>query len=438
MTSPARLIVQPGGRLGGLLRVPGDKSISHRAVMLGSIAHGTTAVSGCLMGEDVRATIAAFRAMGVVIEAHDDGRLAIEGRGYAALTRPAAALDMGNSGTSIRLLAGLLAGAGFDAVMTGDESLQRRPMRRVTEPLALMGARISTQDDGTPPLRLDPASRLRGIRYELPVASAQVKSAILLAALHAEGRTAVVEPAATRDHTERMLRAFGVDVASEGDAITLDGGQELAATSIVVPGDISSAAFFLVGAAMTEGAELTLQGVGVNPTRTGVIDILRLMGADIALSQERSMGAEPVADITVRGSRLHAIDVPSELVPRAIDEFPVLFAAAACAEGVTRLVGAGELRHKESDRLATMSAGLRALGTSVVTSADGIEITGDPDGLGGGYVESNGDHRIAMAFAVAALKARGAIEIGDCAAIGTSFPGFVETARAVGLDISPG
>ncbi len=436
MTTPEHLIVEPGGRLRGLLRVPGDKSISHRAVMLGSIAHGITEVNGCLLGADVRVTIAAFRALGVQITEQADGRVTIVGRGFAQLTAPAAQLDMGNSGTSIRLLAGLLAGAGFAAVMTGDESLRRRPMRRVTEPLELMGACISSDDDGRPPLRIMPASHLCGIRYRLPVASAQVKSAILLAGLHAEGHTCVVEPMPTRDHTERMLRAFGVELEVESGEITVEGGQELAATTLTVPGDISSAAFFLAGAAMEDGSELTVQDCGINPTRTGAIHILRRMGADIVLSNERCTGSEPLADISVRGCRLHGIDIPSDLVPSAIDEFPALFVAAACAEGVTRLVGAGELRHKESDRIEAMAAGLRVLGTKVATSTDGIEIIGSVDGFSGGSIDCRGDHRVAMAFAMAALRAREPVEIIDCAAIGTSFPDFSETARRAGLNLS--
>jgi 3-phosphoshikimate 1-carboxyvinyltransferase len=435
MTMPERFIVEPGGRLGGRLQIPGDKSISHRAVMLGSIADGTTEVTGCLLGDDIRATIAAFRAFGVPITEHADGRLTITGRGFAGLTTPAGQLDMGNSGTSMRLLAGLLAGSGFEVVLTGDQSLRRRPMRRITEPLTLMGARIES-DDGMPPLRIAPPSYLRAIRYRLPVASAQVKSAILLAGLQAEGRTAVVEPVPTRDHTERMLQAFGAELEIASGEISIEGGQGLAATAITVPADLSSAAFFLVGAAMVEGSELLVQGVGVNPTRTGAIQILRQMGGDIVLSNERFAGSEPVADIHVRGSRLHGVDIRSDLVPIAIDEFPALFIAAACAEGTTRLVGAAELRHKESDRIAAMAAGLRILGTKVSTSTDGIEIIGNPAGFGGGSVDSRGDHRVAMAFAVAAVRAREPIEVIDCAAIGTSFPGFLETARKAGLNLS--
>jgi 3-phosphoshikimate 1-carboxyvinyltransferase len=435
MTVADRIRVEAGGCLRGELQVPGDKSISHRAVMLGSIAYGTTEISGCLMGEDVRSTIAAFRAMGVAIDEHDDGRLSITGRGVGALTEPVAHLDLGNSGTSIRLLAGLLAGTRLAVTMTGDRSLLARPMRRVTDPLAMMGARISTGKNGTPPLTIMAGSSLQAIRYELPVASAQVKSAILLAGLHADGQTCVVEPVPTRDHTERMLSAFGINLEMTPGEIKIDGGQDLTGTAVVVPGDISSAAFFLVGAAIVEGSEVILKDVGVNPTRTGVIEILRQMGATIILSNERSTGSEPIADITVRGARLAGIDIPPDLVPSAIDEFPALFVAAACAKGTTRLVEAGELRHKESDRIDVMADGLRSLGVGVNTRADGVEILGSESGFNAGQIASRGDHRVAMAFAMAGLKATGPIEITDCAAIATSFPGFVESARPLGLNV---
>jgi 3-phosphoshikimate 1-carboxyvinyltransferase len=431
------LIVSPGGQLGGEINVPGDKSISHRAVMLGAIANGTTEIRGCLLGEDVRATIAAFRAMGVSIEEQDGGRLTIHGRGFAALRKPDNCLDMGNSGTSIRLLCGLLAGAGFDVTMTGDHSLQGRPMRRVTDPLLQMGAKIETSDSGTPPLSIRGRSALSAIRYTLPMASAQVKSAVLLAALNATGHTHVIEPVATRDHTEKMLRAFGVVVETTVEEITLVGGQPLRATSITVPRDISSAAFFLIGAAIVPGSEVTLTGVGINPTRTGVLEILRQMGADIRLSHKRTAGSEPVADITIRGAPLHGIDVPTELIPSAIDEFPAIFIAAACAKGVTRLLDANELRHKESDRIDAMAVGLATLGVGVTTTENSIEIEGSERPLRGGSIDSRGDHRIAMAFAMAALRGNQAIEINDCAVIRTSFPGFAELARRAGLNIAP-
>ena len=431
-----RLTVWPSGTLHGELQVPGDKSISHRAVMLGSIAIGTTDITGCLMGDDVRSTIAAFRAMGVLIKEQGSGRLSIEGRGWDGLVVPSNQLDMGNSGTSIRLMAGLLAGAGISATMSGDRSLRARPMRRVVEPLALMGAIADTQPDGTPPLTIFSKSDLRAIKYKLPVASAQVKSAILLAGLRAIGETCVVEPVRTRDHTERMLRAFGVELTVDAGVIRMNGPQDLTATTIEVPGDISSAAFFIVGAAMTEGSTVTIRNVGVNPTRRGVIEILRQMGAKIVLSNERFAGSEPLADLTVYGSKLTGINIPVSLVPGAIDEFPVLFVAAACAKGITRLVEAGELRHKESDRITVMARGLQTLGVKLTTSADGIQIFGNERGFTAGSVDSRGDHRVAMAFSIAALKASGPIEVTGCSAIATSYPGFVEAALQLGLKLS--
>ena len=428
------LVAQPGGVLRGVLTVPGDKSISHRAVMLGAIAAGITEVRDCLLGEDVRATIGAFRALGVRIDELEGGRLLrVHGVAMDGLRNPSEVLDCGNSGTSMRLLTGIVAGAGLTATLTGDDSLQRRPMRRVTEPLSQMGAVLSSAANGTPPLRVGPSPRLLAIDYVLPVASAQVKSAILLAGLFAHGTTCVTEPARTRDHTERMLRGFGVSLTQAGERICLAGGQTLRATSITVPADISSAAFFLVGAALAGRDVVTVKAVGINPTRTGVLEILRLMGASITCENLREIGGEPIADITVRPGPLHGIDVPPALVPLAIDEFPVLFVAAACAQGHTRVTGAEELRHKESDRIATMASGLRALGAQVTTLPDGIEIEGGP--LHGGVIESHGDHRIAMAFAMASLRASAPITIHGCAAIATSFPTFVSLARGAGLAI---
>ncbi len=434
MTDDVIFEVQPGGRLRGELRVPGDKSISHRAVMLGSLARGTTRVRGFLDGADCIATRDAFRAMGVAIDGPEQGALTVRGMGVHGLRAPAGPLYLGNSGTSMRLLAGLLAGQRFDSLLTGDASLSRRPMRRVTEPLARMGAHIETSPDGTPPLRIRGGQRLHGIDYALPVASAQVKSSLLLAGLYAEGETCVTEPAPTRDHTERMLRGFGYPVHSAGRRICLAGGGELDATDIDVPADISSAAFFLVGASIAPGSELLLRHVGVNPTRTGVLDILRRMGADLTLENEREAGGEPVADILVRHAPLHGIDIPPELVPLAIDEFPALFIAAACARGETRLTGAAELRVKESDRIQVMADGLRACGIDAEPTADGIVIAGGR--LRGGTVHSHGDHRIAMAFAMAGLVSEGPVTIHDCRNVDTSFPGFVALARRAGLQVS--
>lgn len=426
--------VNPGGQLQGRLRVPGDKSISHRAIMLGSIAEGVTEVRGFLEGEDSLATLAAFRAMGVRIEGPLQGRVTIHGVGQHGLKAPSGPLDLGNSGTSMRLLSGLLAGQSFDSVLVGDESLSRRPMKRVTEPLARMGARIDATGRGTAPLKIHGGQKLTGIDYVMPVASAQVKSSLLLAGLYAHGRTCVTEPAPTRDHTERMLTGFGYTVNRQGNKICLDDEGQLTSTAIDVPADISSAAFFMVGASIAPGSDLTLEHVGINPTRIGVITILKLMGADIELLNSREAGGEPVADIRVRHSRLRGIEIPLDQVPLAIDEFPALFIAAACAEGKTVLRGAEELRVKESDRIQVMADGLRASGIHAQPTPDGIIIEGGQ--LGGGTIESHGDHRIAMSFAIAALCATETITIRDCANVNTSFPGFVDMARKVGLDIS--
>ncbi len=428
------LLVQPGGRLSGSLRVPGDKSISHRSIMLGSIADGVTEVSGFLEGEDSLATLNAFRAMGVRIDGPDNGRVVIHGVGRDGLRAPDGPLDLGNSGTSMRLLSGLLAGQSFAVTLTGDASLSTRPMKRVTEPLALMGARIDTTANGTAPLKLRGGADLHGIHYALPVASAQVKSCLLLAGLYADGETRVTEPAPTRDHTERMLAGFGYASRRDGATVCLQGGGRLQACRLDVPADISSAAFFLVGASIAPGSDLTLEHVGINPTRDGVITLLRLMGADIEILNRRDVGGEPVADLRVRSAPLKGIRIPEDQVPLAIDEFPALFVAAACAEGETLLTGAEELRVKESDRIQVMADGLKALGAHAEATPDGIRIQGG--GLRGGDVDSHGDHRIAMAFAMAALRADGAIQIADCANVRTSFPDFVARAAESGLAIT--
>jgi 3-phosphoshikimate 1-carboxyvinyltransferase len=437
MSAPARedYNVVPGGRLTGRLRVPGDKSISHRAIILSSIAKGTTEITGFLEGEDNLATVRAFRAMGVEIEGPKLGRCVVHGVGLYGLTPALAPLDLGNSGTSMRLLAGLLAGQRFDTELLGDASLSRRPMRRVTQPLSAMSALIETSSQGTAPLRVRGGRLLRGIDYRLPIASAQVKSSVLLAGLYAKGRTCVTEPLPTRDHTERMLKAFGCPATINGATVCIEGGSQLTGTRLEVPGDISSATFFLVGASIAAGSDLLLESVGVNPTRVGAIDILREMGADITLEHARRMGDEPVADIRVRARRLKGVHIPEALVPLAIDEFPALIIAAACAEGETVLKGAEELRVKESDRIQVMAEGLQALGIKAQPSPDGLCIRGGT--LKGGRVQSHGDHRIAMAFAIAGLKAEGRIEIEDCANVETSFPGFVELARKAGLQVFP-
>ncbi|MGV6860033.1 MAG: 3-phosphoshikimate 1-carboxyvinyltransferase [bacterium] len=433
MSSETVFLASPGGTAQGQIRVPGDKSISHRSIMLGSLAEGTTWVTGFLDGDDCLATMHAFRGMGVKIDQPAAGSLVIQGVGMHGLSAPVGDVYLGNSGTSMRLMAGLLAGQGFDSRLVGDPSLSGRPMRRVTDPLKSMGANIDTSPDGTPPLEIHGGAKLTGINYEMPVASAQVKSCLLLAGLYAEGETCVTEPAPTRDHTERMLQGFGYSVKRAASKACVEGGGKLTACEIDVPADISSAAFFLVAASIAEGGDLWLEHVGINPTRTGVIDILRLMGASISLHNERDVGGEPVADIHVVASTLKGIDIPEELVPLAIDEFPAIFIAAACAEGETRLTGAEELRVKESDRIQVMADGLSACGIEVEVLLDGIVIQGGQ--LTQGEVVSHGDHRIAMSFAVAALRSNGVITIRDCENVNTSFPGFARLAAGIGMGI---
>ncbi len=425
----SRYLVHPGGQLKGRFPVPGDKSISHRAVILGALAEGVTEIEGLLEGADVLATIAAFRAMGVEMIGPDNGHLRIQGVGLHGLCAPAAPLDCGNSGTAMRLLAGVLAGQAFPSTLIGDTSLQKRPMGRVLNPLRAMGAEITAQE-GRAPLHIH-GRTLHGIEYALPVASAQVKSAVLLAGLYADGQTCVTEPVPTRDHSERMLQGFGHPVERQGLRACLCSGGQLHGQSLQVPGDISSAAFFLLGATIAPGSDLTLEGVGINPTRTGIIEILTRMGARIDLTALREVGGEPVADIRVRYAPLQGIAIPPRLVPLAIDEFPALFIAAACAKGQTVITGAEELRVKESDRIAVMAGGLHALGATIEECADGAIISGSP--LLGGRVNSHGDHRIAMAFAMAALVAQGDIEILDCANVATSFPSFPTLAQQAGL-----
>jgi len=429
----AAWVAQPGNGVAGAITVPGDKSISHRAMMLGGIATGRTRVSGFLDSEDCLATLAAMRAMGVSIERPAAREVVVNGVGLRGLAAPAAALDMGNAGTAMRLFTGLLAGQAFDSELVGDSSLMRRPMERVAVPLRRMGAVIETLD-GRPPVRISGGRGLAGIDWRLEVPSAQVKSAILLAGLYAEGPTAVTEPAVTRDHTERMLRAFGVPCETDGQVARLRPAP-LRACDIEVPGDFSSAAFFIVAGLVAGRAPLLLRNVGVNPTRTGLLDILRLMGGRIDLLDRRLAGDEPVADLKVYPGPLQGIIVPEALVPLAIDEFPVLFVAAALADGETRVTGAAELRVKESDRIGVMAEGLRALGADVEPLPDGMVIRGS--GLRSGAVDSHGDHRVAMSFAVAAARASGPVHINDVANVATSFPGFLDVAAAAGLAIEP-
>jgi 3-phosphoshikimate 1-carboxyvinyltransferase len=427
-----RFVVAPAPGIAGCVTVPGDKSISHRALMFGAIASGTTRVTGFLEGEDCLATLAAVSSLGVRVSRPGPGEVTVEGVGLDGFAAPQGPLDMGNAGTAMRLFMGLLSSQPFDSVLVGDESLMRRPMERVAKPLREMGAQIETTD-GRPPVRIAGGAMLHGIHYAMPVASAQVKSAILLAGLRAEGDTTVVEPDVTRDHTERMLQAFGCEVNARGGTVTLRPPSRLVAADVEVPGDFSSAAFFIVAACIGAREPFTIRAVGVNPTRTGLLEMLALMGADLRLVNHRTCGAEPVADVEVRPARLKGITVPERLVALAIDEFPAFFVAAACAEGETLVTGAAELRVKESDRIAVMADGLTALGVANEVRPDGLRIVGGP--ISGGTIDSRGDHRVAMAFAVASLRARGPIEILDTANVATSFPGFAGLARSAGLVI---
>ena len=452
-------LIQPAAVGDGDLTVPGDKSVSHRAIMLGSIAEGVTEVQGFLAGEDCLATMGAFRSMGVVIERPGSTELVIHGVGLRGLQAPQGPLDLGNSGTAMRLMTGMLAGQDFAATLTGDESLTGRPMQRVITPLGRMGATIDSRD-GKPPLHIRGNPSLVAIDYALPIASAQVKSAILLAGLYAHGRTSVTEPAVTRDHTERMparavnsasvaaangnsqetgwsvpraIRSVGAPVSVEGGRIAIEGPARLQACRVCVPADLSSAAFIILAGLLAAKADVLIRNVGVNPTRTGVLDILQAMGASIALENRRDLGDEPVADIRVRSSELRGIEVDPELVSLAIDEFPVLFVAAAAARGTTRFTGIGELRVKESDRIAAMAAGLRVLGIRVEESHDGAVVHGGR--FSEGEVDSFGDHRIAMSLAVAGTVAEGPVRVRDVAAVETSFPGFPDCLRNIGADI---
>ena len=424
-----------GQPLQGSLAIPGDKSVSHRAVMFAALADGTSTIDGFLEGEDTRATARIFSQMGARMETPSPSRRVVHGVGIDGLQAPSRELDCGNAGTGMRLIAGVMAGQSFDSVLIGDESLSKRPMRRITGPLAQMGARIDTRDDGTPPLHVHGSQPLKGIDFVSPVASAQVKSAVLLAGLYAEGETSVEEPHPTRDYTERMLAAFGVDISYSPGKARLRGGQRLRATDIVVPADFSSAAFFLVAASIIPGSNLRLQQVGLNPRRTGLLHALRLMGADITEENRAEQGGEPVADLVVRHAPLKGTQIPEALVPDMIDEFPALFIAAAAAEGRTVVTGAAELRVKESDRLAAMATGLRTLGVQVDETEDGATLHGGAV-LGGGTIESHGDHRIAMAFAIAGQLSQGEVRINDVANVATSFPGFDELARGAGFNLS--
>jgi 3-phosphoshikimate 1-carboxyvinyltransferase len=428
---------QPATQIFGSMAVPGDKSISHRALMLSGIAEGMSEVSGFLASEDCLATLRAMRALGVRIEQPSDTQLLIHGVGMRGLRAAGEALDMGNAGTAMRLFAGLLAAQEFDSRLVGDASLMRRPMERVAAPLREMGADVRTHN-GTPPVDIFGGRHLRGFDYRMPMSSAQVKSAILLAALYADAATTISAPALSRDHSERMLRSCGVRVDAEGLRTTLHPPQRLRNQKLTVPGDFSSAAFFIVAGCLGAPEQgLLIRNVGMNPTRTGLLDILRSMGANIEVVNPRESAAEPVADLRVRAARLRGVRVPVELVPLAIDELPVLFIAAACAHGTTWVSGAEELRVKESDRIAAMSAGFTALGVAHSVLPDGMRIEGRSEGpaFSGGAVDSCGDHRIAMSFSIASLRAAAPIKIRDVANVATSFPGFLPLARSVGLAI---
>jgi 3-phosphoshikimate 1-carboxyvinyltransferase len=424
---------EAGGPLRGEVTVPGDKSVSHRALMFGAIAEGVTHIRGFLEGEDTRATAAILGRLGVRFDTPSAGERIVHGVGLHGLRGSPEPLDCGNAGTGMRLLAGLLAGQAFDATLVGDESLSRRPMRRVTDPLGEMGASIDTSD-GKPPLRIHGGARLRGVTYRPPVASAQIKSALLLAGLYADGVTEVLEPHPTRDYTESMLKAFGWPIEYSPGRARLEGGHTLRAVDVDVPADFSSAAFFIVAASVVPGSELRLKAVGLNPRRTGLLAALRLMGADITVENERSSGGESIGDLVVRHAPLRGVTLPLDIVPDMIDEFPALFVAAALAEGSTTIRGAAELRVKESDRIASMANGLKACGVSIEELPDGAVIHGGA--MGGGRIDSHGDHRIAMSFAIAGLVASAPVVIGDCANVATSFPGFMELANGVGFRLS--
>ncbi|WP_371189175.1 3-phosphoshikimate 1-carboxyvinyltransferase [Thalassotalea maritima] len=435
MSGSLTFVAKPvAGNVAGDVLVPGDKSVSHRSIMFGSLADGVSHVKNFLPGDDCLATMNAFKAMGVQIEGPDaDNNVTIHGVGIHGLQQPKQQIDIGNSGTSIRLMSGILAGQNFATSMAGDVSLNKRPMMRVVTPLQQMGADIHASDDGTPPVVVKGGSILTGIDYVLPMASAQVKSCVLLAGLYANGTTTVTEPGITRDHTERMLKAFGYQVDVDGNKVSVQGGGRLTACDITVPGDISSATFFIIAALIAKQGSLTLRNVGMNPTRIGVLNIVKQMGGNIEITNQRFAGAEPVADLVVHASALHGIDIEEADVPLAIDEFPAIFIAAACAQGTTRLRNAQELRVKESDRIQAMADGLVELGIDCTVVDDGIDIIGGK--MTGGKINSHHDHRIAMSFAIASLRASDTITILECENVATSFPTFVDIANRVGLHI---
>lgn len=425
------ITIKKSKSLKGEITVPGDKSISHRAIMLGSIADGDTTIKGLLKGEDNMATLKAFRQMGVRIDERGNGIVAIQGKGLRGLKEPEDVIDAGNSGTTIRLLTGLLSGQGFFSIMTGDQYLRKRPMKRVVEPLSQMGARIFGRENGNKAPIAIIGSKLKGITYNSPVASAQVKSAILLAGLYADGGTTVAEPTLSRDHTERMLAYFGAEVKRSGTTVSIKGGQKLIGKEIVVPGDISSAAFFMVAALITGDSELLIKNVGINPTRTGIIDILQAMGGDLKIVNQREIYGEPVGDILVKSSKLKGVEIAGDMIPRAIDELPIAAVAAAFAEGTTTIKDAKELKVKETDRIESMTSELRRIGVKVTPLPDGMTIEGGKKPIGNESCDSWGDHRVAMSMIVAGLASEKGITISNTDCIDTSFPGFMELLEGV-------
>ena len=429
----ANFIASPGDFLRGSIKVPGDKSISHRSIMLGSIANGVTNVSGFLEGEDTLATLNAFKDMGVKIE-REGSNVVINGVGINGLRPSLKPLDLGNSGTSIRLMTGLLSAQSFDSILCGDESLSKRPMARIIDPLREMGAIIKSSDS-MPPLSISGNQKISALKYTLPVASAQIKSCLLLAGLYADGETCITENETTRDHTERMLKGFGYQVTSSSGQVSLTGGGQLQACDIEVPSDISSAAFFIVAASIAKNADITLEAVNINPTRTGVIEILKLMGANIELNNQREEAGELVSDIRVCSSSLKGITIPEKLVPLAIDEFPAIFIAASCAHGETLLTGARELRVKESDRIQVMADGLLSLGIENEVLEDGIRIKGGEFQKQTSIINSHHDHRISMAFAIASARSNFELDIKGVDNVKTSFPNFVELVNKVGMNL---
>jgi 3-phosphoshikimate 1-carboxyvinyltransferase len=426
------LVSSPSQSIKGTISVPGDKSISHRSIILGSLAKGITIINGFLEAEDCMATLRAFQAMGVSIEGPDENQVVIHGVGKYGLKKPDQIIDCGNSGTTMRLLAGLLTAQNFDSQLTGDDTLLKRPMLRVSKPLTQMGANITTVE-GNPPITIKGSKQLKGIHYVMPEASAQVKSCILLAGLYAQGKTSITEKWPSRNHTELMLAHFSYPIHHSEATISINSKRECLGTEIFVPGDLSSAAFFIVAATIIPNSDLIIRNVGINPTRAGIIHILLEMGADITLLNPHQQGMELTADIHVRHAPLKGIHIPSEMVPLAIDEFPIIFIAAACAQGQTILHGAQELHFKESDRIGTMVDGLKSLGINAQALEDGALIEGGT--LEGGLVDSLGDHRVAMSFAIAGAVAKSPITIKNCAHVDTSFPLFVETAQELQLQI---